>query len=1062
MPPVQLMLLQLLLLAGPLRALERQVALHNVSFSVALRQDGSENDLRVGAGEDPVDVVAAFAAAKQLPPIRARYLSRRLQNCVSRQYQPALQSSAAGGEHPIPLNLPGASAPVPLQLRWGDDLWLVAQLFAADHGLAAADAAQLAQSLERRVPQHQSSGWRSVRRDRQAGRPPAAPAAGGGSASASASGIGGEGEMEGLGDCVTLVFTTCKRLPLFRRTARAVLSALGAAAPDAAAAPAAAARPFGPLVCDVLVVDDNSSPADRAAMLREFPAFRFLLKPPHEAGHAVSLNVALRAVGALGDAGAADAPPGSAPPRFALFLEDDWECGGDGSAVAAAVAAAVRILRAANDGTGAAAAAVPPLAQVLLNDQGGGWPAVLPALAAGAPATQLHVHEFGAASPAHRLAWWPGFSLNPAVWDLRRLRQTQGALRLRFNESDDVFEQSFSLAVHDSGLRVAFLGQSWLLQQQQQRQQQQQQGARSLGVLNLSAPLFRHIGGSDVTASAYELNGRTREWDAGGGKRTGSGAGHKKRAGGARRTARRRRWTGLDATDTRPGRGGAGSAQGRWRQRNTQPPLAPLPLFAFQVDVAGGKAPATPGGPAASEKMTLSIRPDQDAAMMSEFFCSQHHVARPACLQVRRKLEQVQLLHDVQDRLVGASFADAFCAAAGIRPRACAAAGSVAELFRQQHLRWSLRDSSSAGEHGGGGGSFESAAHFFRFYGTMHRLAARSGGLASEGARDGAREMGGPPVLPEHLSRFQASPFYRFLTVSAAGLGCSTAACRERPWREALQLAASVNVKLLAAIAPHARGARGLGWVQSAAEAAEEAASAAEAAEARGDGTEAATARHLSGLDALTSQHALLLTLLLDAVRAREDTPWGSLSYIEIGGGWGNMARTVHGAFGLRRWTILDVPEVSELQVWYLNRTVGGAGALVLHNAVEGGAAAAAEEAHGRGPLPAAVLNCVDADHKNTWAAGALGRRGADVLIATHSWSELALDDFYWYAIAVLPKVRFLLYATQLGNGTITAQHVQRKLDTIGEWMEPIAQHKTEGGTVLNVVFARRKPAHSL
>ena len=124
----------------------------------------------------------------------------------------------------------------------------------------------------------------------------------------------------------------------------------------------------------------------------------------------------------------------------------------------------------------------------------------------------------------------------------------------------------------------------------------------------------------------------------------------------------------------------------------------------------------------------------------------------------------------------------------------------------------------------------------------------------------------------------------------------------------------------------------------------------------------------------------------------------------------------------------------------------------MFHNAVElAGVGIDREQA-----VPTPVFNCVDAEHKNSWAAGMLGRRGVDVLIATHSWSELALDDFYWYALTVLPKTRFLLYATQVGNGTITAQHVQHKLDVIGEWMEPVAQHTTEDGTVLNVVFAAK------
>lgn len=37
---------------------------------------------------------------------------------------------------------------------------------------------------------------------------------------------------------------------------------------------------------------------------------------------------------------------------------------------------------------------------------------------------EYRLHEFGLASPSHGFAYWPGFSLNPALWDLARLDDT--------------------------------------------------------------------------------------------------------------------------------------------------------------------------------------------------------------------------------------------------------------------------------------------------------------------------------------------------------------------------------------------------------------------------------------------------------------------------------------------------------------------------------------------------------------------------------------------------------------------------------------------------------------
>ena len=101
---------------------------------------------------------------------------------------------------------------------------------------------------------------------------------------------------------------------------------------------------------------------------------------------------------------------------------------------------ALAILRAVNaeNATGDVGA---PLAQVLLNYQGGGWRRhVLEQVsmthqdAMGdsqpyASTNELHArsieyrrHEFGASHPEHTFSYWPGFSLNPALWDLRTLR----------------------------------------------------------------------------------------------------------------------------------------------------------------------------------------------------------------------------------------------------------------------------------------------------------------------------------------------------------------------------------------------------------------------------------------------------------------------------------------------------------------------------------------------------------------------------------------------------------------------------------------------------------------
>lgn len=174
-----------------------------------------------------------------------------------------------------------------------------------------------------------------------------------------------------------------------------------------------------------------------------------------------------------------------------------------------------------------------------------------------------------------------------------------------------------------------------------------------------------------------------------------------------------------------------------------------------------------------------------------------------------------------------------------------------------------------------------------------------------------------------------------------------------------------------------------------------------------------------------TLRHVLMLTLLMNRI--------GDLSnceVVEIGGGFGNFVRLIGQYTGFRTWTILDLPFVSDLQAWYLGRTLPTFS--VSRNNVD------------------APIRCIDTEHKNEFA---LAFQGADVLIATHSWSELPYDKFLWYLHNILPRCRYLLYATQ--REWPSKELVDRKVELICKQMRPIADVGTEGGEVINVVFER-------
>ncbi|KAF0695762.1 Aste57867_13452 [Aphanomyces stellatus] len=204
---------------------------------------------------------------------------------------------------------------------------------------------------------------------------------------------------------LTVAVTTCKRLALFLESLASVQPYL---------------KTLDAIICMILVIDDHSSASDRATM--EAKAATSGLKVEfaytRRKGHAHSLNTLMYLVAA----------------RYLLYLEDDWRW--HPSLPRHPIEHALTILQASHD-------VEFPLVQVQLNAQPqSGWYV---------PGHDYWLHEFGIVH--HRFGYWPGFSLNPAVWDLTRLRQCHK----RFNESSDIFEREFSLAIWRCGLHVAFL-----------------------------------------------------------------------------------------------------------------------------------------------------------------------------------------------------------------------------------------------------------------------------------------------------------------------------------------------------------------------------------------------------------------------------------------------------------------------------------------------------------------------------------------------------------------------------------------------------------------------------
>ena len=401
---------------------DAQIDWHSLHFGLRLSHPDpwtgvvSEFVVAVYEGEEPLDVASKLSTYINAEPVKARWLANVLQNGARRGDDVAHSSEYILDD--VTLNI---------TVFAGDDLHQLATFHAVRAGLNDGAIHTVASALKAKLPEAASSKWLATRRKRDhlnTGDPVACfqeP-------------LRNDPWTEPAACVVTVGLTTCKRLRHFRLTMQGLRRVFRGDIVDHA------------LVCRVIVIDDGSSEADRLVMMREFPRVDFLLKNDiaHK-GHAHSMNTLLRMV----------ATP------YLLYMEDDW-LALDHVTSLHVLDEALHVLRASSSDE--------PVVEVLLNDQSSrscayaseedcpllgsaGWPRLT-------NGTNYRLHDYGTVEPGHAFTYWPGFSLNPGLWDVRRLACAFDAAFGEgpvFNTSDARFEQSFSLRAYDAGLRVAYL-----------------------------------------------------------------------------------------------------------------------------------------------------------------------------------------------------------------------------------------------------------------------------------------------------------------------------------------------------------------------------------------------------------------------------------------------------------------------------------------------------------------------------------------------------------------------------------------------------------------------------
>lgn len=169
-------------------------------------------------------------------------------------------------------------------------------------------------------------------------------------------------------------------------------------------------------------------------------------------------------------------------------------------------------------------------------------------------------------------------------------------------------------------------------------------------------------------------------------------------------------------------------------------------------------------------------------------------------------------------------------------------------------------------------------------------------------------------------------------------------------------------------------------------------------------------------VDIVDSRHILMSTMIFSKIGR-----WIPGRIIEIGGGFGNWVRLNSNVIRFKKWTIIDLPFVTELQRWYLKQEK-----IDLEN-----------------------VEIIDTDEYLTWRNDLTDP--IDLVIGTHSLSELSWADFEDYVSHVVCRSRYLFYATQLQLPS--EELVAAKLERLDKLFDRLETWSTENGVVLNILY---------
>ena len=174
-------------------------------------------------------------------------------------------------------------------------------------------------------------------------------------------------------------------------------------------------------------------------------------------------------------------------------------------------------------------------------------------------------------------------------------------------------------------------------------------------------------------------------------------------------------------------------------------------------------------------------------------------------------------------------------------------------------------------------------------------------------------------------------------------------------------------------------------------------------------------------LDSVDSRHIMMSSIIFSHLGRSVN------NIVEIGAGFGNWIRLNEEIINFKSWTMVDMGFVSRLQKWYVDQTVS------------------------KKDLAKFVIADNDKELKKWFES----IDSIDLVIGTHSLSELSLETFNLYYEKILPKTKYLFYATHKHQPSKSL--VSTKLDLLSEKFNIVKQIENQEGKCINILYEIKK-----